>query len=187
MILMGGKEEYAEEFIEFCFACFINNVIDILRKEFRLLDQYKSYEPEELKKVFLNFQDEEMIVDQAARILSLLVLVQAFPNANHRTAFKFVGLYLSKQGIHTVKYEDAPEKYHDFYQTSKRLLGHGIEHGRIFDVKYIDVHHQIGIEDHFKAAKKQMIKIMGPDQSGIKTEESLQSFISSLNQSGTFP
>ena len=184
---MRGKEECAEEFIEFCFACFINNVIDILRKEFRLLDQYKAYEPDKLKKLFLNFQDEDLILDQAARILSLLVLVQAFPNANHRTAFKFVGLYLRKQGIQTIKYEDAPEKYHDFYQISKRLLGHGIDHERIFDMNYMDVHHQVEIEEHFLAARAQMKKIIVPDQSGMRTEESLQSFISSLNHSGAFP
>jgi len=39
-----------------------------------------------------------------------------------------------------------------------------------------------GIDDHLEAARKQLELIIIGDQSGIKTEESLQSFTKSLSQ-----
>ncbi len=57
---------------------------------------YKEYEPEYLIKFYNNHKDFEDIVDQITNITSKLILIQALPNANHRTAFIFIRIYLKK-------------------------------------------------------------------------------------------
>ncbi len=161
---------------------FLKQVNNILKKQRVLLTPYKSFEPKKLVNLYQNFQDEEYLLDQCAELLSKMILVQAFPNANHRTAFFLVGSYLSKHGIRTIKFEDDPGRYQEFYKKSKGLLETDIDHMHIFDKNYLDAIHMTGIDDHLEAARKQLELIIIGDQSGIKTEESLQSFTKSLSQ-----
>ncbi len=179
---MTDSLKIEDRFVNVCVYCFFEQVKSIFLIDHKLLYPYKSYEPHRLIDMARNFKDEETILDQSAKLLSKLILIQAFPNANHRTAFFFVGLYLAKQGIRTIKYEDAPQKYHDFYKISKELLSSDINCDNVFDESYCDAIHDAGMGSHLKAAKKQMELIIVPIQSGIRTAESLQSFLNSFSQ-----
>jgi len=105
---MRGKYDCEKIFVDWCTWFFLKQVNDILKKQRVLLTPYKSFEPKKLVNLYQNFQDEEYLLDQCAELLSKMILVQAFPNANHRTAFFLVGSYLSKHGIRTINSKMTP-------------------------------------------------------------------------------
>ncbi len=149
--------------------------------------EYKELEPEILKQIFLNYVDEEGIINQCSKICSQLIRSQSLPNANHRTAFLFIKLYLRKQDIRMYIYEEKKSEYDKFYRTSKEIIDTMIEHNELFNRKYMDVHHSIGIEEHEKKMDRLMREIIQIPQSGIVAAESFHSFIASMNQEGSLP
>ena len=151
------------------------------------LKMYKEYEPEYLIKFYNNHKDNEDIIDQITHITSTLILIQALPNANHRTAFIFIRIYLKKHGIYIKTYEEEQETYDAFYNISKPLIDREINRPQFFNEKYFDVHHYAAIKNHFNSLKKLFKSVVEQPQSGMVTLESLHSFIASLNQSGSSP
>lgn len=149
--------------------------------------EYKELETDILKKIFLSYVDEESIIDQCSKICSHLIRSQPLPNANHRTAFLFIKLYLRKQDIRMYIYEEKKSEYDKFYLTSKEIVDTMIEHNELFNRNYMDVHHSMGIEEHEKKMEWLMRKIIQMPQSGIVAAESFHSFIASMNQEGSLP
>ncbi len=149
------------------------------------LAQYKKYEPEYLIKMYLRFTDENELVKQVSKMLSDPILIQALPNANHRTAFLFIRIYCEKQGIQMKSYDEATPDYERFIRISKTIIDTDIDHVNFFNELYIDTHHGIGLKRHLTAATQLIEKILVRPQSGIRTVESFQSFIAFLNHSGS--
>jgi len=144
---------------------------------------YKDYEPHLLIAFCENFTDEENILDQAAKLLSGLIVLQPLPNANHRTAFRFVSIYLLRTGgLKINTYHEARALYDGFYNKSKPILEFEINHDALFNEKYMDTHHFMGIEKHLEHSKELLKNIM-PAQSGMVEAVPFQRFISSLNHS----
>jgi prophage maintenance system killer protein len=179
--------EQAKKFEQLYHELFLHIVRDYKNRTGEDLKIYKKYEPEYLIEFFLNHEDSDDIIDQITNIVSTLILIQAFPNANHRTAFMFIRIYLKKHGIYIKTYEEEQEKYDAFYDISKPIIDREINRPQFFNDNYFDVHHSLAIKKHFKSLKKLFNEIVELPQSGIVTVESLHSFIASLNQSGSSP
>ena len=179
--------EQAKQFQRFYNELFLHIVRDFKNRTGEELKMYKEYEPEYLIKFYNNHKDYEDVIDQITNITSNLILIQALPNANHRTAFIFIRIYLKKHGIYIKTYEEEQEKYDAFYNISKPLIDREINRPQFFNDKYIDVHHSLAIKKHFKSLKKLFNSVVELPQSGMVTLESLHSFIASLNQSGSSP
>lgn len=144
---------------------------------------YKDYEPDLLVTFCENYLDEKDILDQAAKLLSGLIILQSLPNANHRTAFRFISIYLLRTcGMKIMTYHEAKALYDGFYSKSKPILEFEINHDALFDEKYMDVHHSMGIEKHLDHSKE-LVKNIIPAQSGMVEAVPFQRFISSLNHS----
>jgi prophage maintenance system killer protein len=179
--------EEAKKFQEFYYELFLHIVRDFRNRTGEELKMYKEYEPEYLIDFYNNHKDNENLIDQITNITSNLILIQALPNANHRTAFIFIRIYLKKHGIYIKTYEEEQEKYDVFYNISKPLIDNDINRPQIFNEKYLDVHHSSAIKKHFMSLKKLFKSVVELPQSGMVTLESLHSFIASLNQSGSSP
>jgi prophage maintenance system killer protein len=144
---------------------------------------YKDYEPDLLVTFCKKYSNEKDILDQAANLLSGLIILQALPNANHRTAFRFVSIYLLRtSGLKMKTYNEAKALYDGFYSKSKPILEFEINHEALFKEDYMDSHHSMGIEKHLKHSKELLEKIV-PAQSGMVEAVPFQRFISSLNHS----
>ena len=144
---------------------------------------YKNYEPDLLVTFCKKYSDEEGILNQVAKLLSGLIILQALPNANHRTAFRFVSIYLLRTCRLKMKtYNEAKDLYDGFYGKSKPILEFEINHDALFNEKYMDSHHSMGMERHLEYSKELIMKII-PAQSGIVEAVPFQRFISSLNHS----
>ena len=179
--------EEAELFERFYYELFLHIVRDYKNRTGEELKMYKEYEPEYLIKFYCNHMDNQDFFDQITNITSNLILIQALPNANHRTAFIFIRIYLKKHGIYIRTYEEEKEKYDAFYDISKPIIDKDINRLQFFNDKYLDVHHTMAIKTHFNSLKKLFESVVELPQSGIVTLESLHSFIASLNQSGSSP
>ena len=179
--------EEAELFERFYYELFLHIVRDYKNRTGEELKMYKEYEPEYLRKFYCNHMDNQDLLDQITNITSNLILIQALPNANHRTAFIFIRIYLKKHGIYIRTYEEEKEKYDAFYDISKPIIDKDINRLQFFNDKYFDVHHTMAIKTHFNSLKKLFESVVELPQSGMVTLESLHSFIASLNQSGSFP
>lgn len=144
---------------------------------------YKDYEPSLLVTFCEKFSDEKDILNQAAKLLSGLIILQALPNANHRTAFRFVSIFLLRSiGVKIKTYNEAKDLYDGFYGKSKPILEFEINHDALFNDKYMDSHHYMGMEKHLEYSIELIKKII-PTQSGIVEAVPFQRFISSLNHS----
>jgi prophage maintenance system killer protein len=179
--------EQAKQFQKFYYELFLHIVRDYKNRTGEDLKMYKEYEPEYLIKFYCNHKDNKDFFDQITNITSNLILIQALPNANHRTAFIFIRIYLKKHGIYIRTYEEEKEKYDVFYDISKPLIDNDINRPQIYNDKYLDVHHTSAIKKHFSSLKKLFESVVELPQSGMVTLESLHSFIASLNQSGSSP
>jgi hypothetical protein len=156
---------------------------DYERETGKKIKPYKDYEPDILVIFCDRFSDEKEVLNQVAKLLSGLIIIQALPNANHRTAFRLVSIYLLKTtGKKMITYNEAKPLYDEFYKKSKPIVELDINHDALFNDKYMDVHHSMGIEKHFKCSKELIKKII-PAQSGILEAVPFQRFISSLNHS----
>jgi hypothetical protein len=132
-----------------------------------------------------NYTDEIYLIDQLSKLLSKLIILQALPNANHRTAFRFVDLYLGFACEEKLKtYNDAKIIYDEFYNKSKPIIDFEINHNALFNKIYTDAHHSIGIENHLKYTKELIGKITRI-QSGITDAVPFHRFITSLYQEGS--
>ena len=117
---------------------------------------YKDYEPDLLVTFCEKYLDDKDILNQAAKLLSGLIILQALPNANHRTAFRFVSIYLLiTTDEKMITYNEARDLYDGFYRRSKPIL----------------------------EFSKALIKKIFPAQSGIVEAVPFHRFISSLNHS----
>jgi hypothetical protein len=87
------------------------------------IKEYKPYEPERLIMFCNNYKDESRIIDQLTKLLSGLIILQALPNANHRSAFRFVDLYFGFAcGSKMKTYIEEKKLYDDFYVHSKQII-----------------------------------------------------------------
>lgn len=146
---------------------------------------YKEYEPDLLIQFCLRYENEQIIKDQLAKLLSGLITLQSLPNANHRTAFRFVDLYLGFSCREKLRiYSDAQDLYDKFYDKSKSIIDFEINHGELFNENYMDAHHKMGIQNHFMYSKELIEKIT-ETQSGIMEAVPFQRFITSLYQEGS--
>ena len=180
-------EKDAKRFVELYYQIYLFLLKDYKNKTGKNLKTYKEYEPDYLKKVFLQYKDKKDIIDQASSLTSNLIVIQAFPNANHRTAFLFMKYYLKKQGITMDIYSEKKEMYNRFYEKSKFLIERPINHKQLFNESYMDVQHSLALKEHEKSMKRLMKEIVHIPQSGITTVESFHSFVASINQSGSLP
>ena len=98
-------------------------------------------------KFYCNHKDNKDVLNQITNITSSLILIQALPNANHRTAFIFIRIYLKKHGIYIKTYEEEQEKYNAFYYISKPIIDKDINRPQFFNEKYLDVHHSSAIKN----------------------------------------
>ncbi len=146
---------------------------------------YKDYEPDLLLTFCENYKDEADLINQLAKLLSSLIILQALPNANHRTAFRFVDLYLGFSCGEKMKtYNEEKRLYDLFYVNSKHMVDLDINHEHLFNESYRDAHHSMGIKDHLKYSKELIEKII-PTQSGMTDAVPFQRFITSLYQDGS--
>lgn len=149
------------------------------------IKEYKAYEPDLLILFCKNYQDQPKMVNQLTRLLSGLIILQALPNANHRSAFRFVDLYFGFAGEFKMKtYKDERELYDAFYIHSKQIIDFEVNHEQLFNEHYHDVHHTEGIKNHLKYSKELVEKII-PTQSGMIEAVPFQRFITSLYQKGS--
>ena len=179
--------EQAKQFQELYHELFLHIVRDYKNRTGEELKMYKEYEPDYLIKFYCNHKDSKDLLDQITNITSNLILIQALPNANHRTAFIFIRIYLKKHGIYIRTYEEEKKKYDAFYDISKPIIDNDINRPQFFNEKYFDVHHSSAIKKHFDSLRKLFNSVVELPQSGMVTLESLHSFIASLNQSGSSP
>lgn len=149
------------------------------------LKEYKDYEPDLLITFCEKSSDEKDVLNQMAKMLSGLIILQALPNANHRTAFRFIDLYLGFVcGDNMKTYLDEKELYEVFYSHSKRIVDLDINHEYIFHKSYHNTHHSMGIKDHLKHSKELLEKIVST-QSGMIEAVPFHRFITSLYQEGS--
>ena len=107
---------------------------------------YKNYEPDLLIIFCKKYEDERNIQDQLAKLLSGLIVIQSLPNANHRTAFRFADLYFGFACGNKMKtYTETKTLYDKFYDISKPIIDFEINHHALFNYKYMDVHHTMGV------------------------------------------
>ena len=146
---------------------------------------YKDYEPDLLLTFCDNYIDETYLINQLTNMLSGLIILQALPNANHRTAFRFVDLYLGFACGEKMKtYNEAKYLYDEFYKKSKPIIDFEINHDALFNKKYTDAHHSMGIKNHLIYSKELIEKII-QTQSGITEAVPFHRFITSLYQEGS--
>jgi hypothetical protein len=63
------------------------------------------------------------MINQLTKLLSGLIVLQALPNANHRTGFRFVDLYFGFAcGFKMKTYLEEKRLYDDFYIHSKQII-----------------------------------------------------------------
>ena len=137
--------------------------------------------------MYVRYVDEKDLVNQISKMLSNLILIQSLPNANHRTAFFFMVTYAQKPGMRLKVYEEDTRNYDHFIKISKTIIDTDISHENFFNEKYIDAHHNIGIQKHLVCTRSLVEKILIKPQSGMRTVESFQSFIARLNHKGSLP
>lgn len=184
---IGSMEDKknCEIFRDFYYHTFETVNYDYWKDTGERIKPYKEYEPNLLILYCKNYKNEDNINNQLAKLLSGLIVLQSLPNANHRTAFRFIDHYLEfvcKQNIKI--YLEEKEIYDSFYNNSKQIIDNDINHEYLFHEKYHDVHHFMGIENHLKFSKELVEKI-SPPQSGIIDAVPFQRFITSLYQSGS--
>ena len=149
------------------------------------IKEYKVYEPKLLILFCEKYQDVSKIVNQLSKLLSKLIILQALPNANHRSAFRFTDLYFGFScGSKMKTYLEEKELYDDFYVHSKQIIDFEINHEQLFNEQYHDVHHTEGIKNHLKYSRELVEKII-PTQSGMTEAVPFQRFITSLYQDGS--
>jgi prophage maintenance system killer protein len=177
----------AHRFETLYYQLYLFIVNDYKNRTGKALKPYKEYEPNYLKQLYVTHEDKEEMIDQVSELTSKLIIIQALPNANHRTAFLFIKYYLKKQGIDMKIYKEAKIEYDAFYQISKEVIDKDINHERIFSSSYFDIYHTSGIEKHKKNVRILMENILNIPQSGMRTVESFHSFVASMNQAGSLP
>jgi hypothetical protein len=177
----------SETFCEIYYSIFLFICKDNLKRTGKELSSYKHFEPEYLKNIYIEYVDEKEIIKQISKLLSKLIIIQALPNANHRTAFFLMRVYSRMHGIRMKLYDEDIEYFNKFYDESKRIIGTDINHSHLFDDNYFDSQHSHGIEEHLKCSTNLIRKILVKPQSGIRTVESFHSFIARLNQAGSLP
>jgi hypothetical protein len=151
------------------------------------IKEYKPYEPELLIRFCNDFKDESKMIDQLTKLLSGLIVLQALPNANHRSAFRFTDLYFGYSSGNKLKtYLEVKKLYDDFYIHSKQIIDFELNHEQLFNEQYHDVHHTEGKKNHFKYSRELIEKII-PTQSGMIEAVPFQRFITSLYQAGSSP
>lgn len=185
--MIDSDEKYAEQFVKLYHQIYLFLLKDYKTKTGKKLKTYKEYEPDYLKKAFIQYKDKKDLVSQASSFASKLIVIQALPNANHRTAFLFIKYYLKKQGIGMQIYSENKKMYDIFYEKSKSLIEQDINHEQIFNDSYMDVVHSKALKEHEKSMNKLMKEIIKLPQSGITTVESFHSFVASMNQLGSLP
>lgn len=175
----------SDDFVELYYQIYLFLLRDYKNRTRKKLKTYKEYEPEYLKKTYLQYKDKKDIIDQASSLSSNLIVIQSLPNANHRTAFLFTKYYLKKHGVSMKIYSEKKKRYDLFYEKSKFLIEREINHNQLFNESYMDVQHSQALKEHEKSMKKLMNEIVNIPQSGIRTVESFHSFVASINQSGS--
>jgi prophage maintenance system killer protein len=178
---------FEERFIHLYHELYQFILQDFKEREGTDLKLYKDYEPEHLRRFIQGFKDKPEIMDQLSALTSGLITLQALPNANHRTAFMFLRVYLKKRDIYIKRYDEDKKNYDNFYSRSKKIIERDIDHNLLFKKDFVDAQHSIGIEEHFKISKVLLQNVVELPQSGIVTVESLHSFIASMNQAGSLP
>ena len=174
-----------ETFKNFYYHIFKRINYEFLQETGKEIKPYKEYEPDLLLTFCNKYNDEPELIHQLTKLLSGLIILQTLPNANHRTAFRFIDLYLGFIGRVKLKtYTEEKYLYDEFYKISKPIIDLDINHHALFNDKYMDVHHSMGIEKHFKCSKELIEKII-KTQSGITEAVPFQRFITSLYQSGS--
>ncbi len=149
------------------------------------IKEYKPYEPDLLITYCEMYQDQSVMLNQISKLLSGLIILQALPNANHRSSFRFVDLYFGFAcGSKMATYKEEKELYDGFYVHSKQIIDFEINHEQLFNEHYHDVHHTEGIKNHLKYSKELVEKIIST-QSGIIEAVPFQRFITSLYQEGS--
>jgi len=138
----------ADEFIELYYQIYLFLLRDYKNKTGKNLKTYKEYEPDYLKKTYLQYEDKKDIIDQASSLASNLIVIQALTNANHRTAFLFIKYYLKKHGVSMKIYSEKKEMYNRFYEKSKFLIERPINHKQLFNESYMDVQHSSALKEH---------------------------------------
>ena len=149
------------------------------------IKEYKSYEPELLILFCRNYKDQPKMLNQLTKLLSGLIILQALPNANHRSAFRFVDLYFGFAcGCKLKTYNDEKRLYDGFYVHSKHIIDFEVNHDQQFNEHYHDAQHTKGLKAHLKHSKELIEKII-PTQSGMIEAVPFQRFITSLYQEGS--
>jgi prophage maintenance system killer protein len=178
---------FEDRFVQLYYELYHFIVRDFKERNGTDLKLYKDYEPEYLQRFIQVFKDRTEIMDQVSSLASGLITLQALPNANHRTAFMFIRVYLKKWDIYIKRYDEDKENYDRFYSRSKKIIERDIDHNMLFKKDFIDAQHSIGIEEHYRITNALLKKVVELPQSGIVTVESLHSFIASMNQVGSLP
>lgn len=182
---MEKTSKNCETFKNFYYHLFERINFEFTQETGEKIKPYKDYEPNLLQIFCEQYQDEKDILDQLTKLLSGLITLQALPNANHRTAFRFVDLYLGfSYGEKMKTYNEEKKLYDLFYSNSKRIVDLDINHKYLFDKSYHDAHHSRGIKDHLKYSEELIEKIV-TTQSGMTEAVPFQRFITSLYQEGS--
>jgi hypothetical protein len=185
--MINSCEKSIDDFVTLYYQIYLFIINDFKRRTGENLKEYKEFEPWYLKKIYLDYTDKSNLIDQVSQLASKLIVSQALPNANHRTAFLFVKYYLKKQGVDMNIYSEKKKVYDRFYEKSKFLIDRVINHLQLFNDSYMDVQHDQALREHEKSMKQLMKEIIILPQSGIRTVESFHSFVASINQSGSLP
>ncbi len=185
--MVNSFEKHTDEFVALYYKIYLFIIKDYKKRTGKNLREYKDYEPEYLKNLYLNYKDKNNLIDQVSHLASKLIIIQALPNANHRTAFLFIKYYLKKQGVNMYIYSEKKKAYDLFYEQSKFLIEREINHLQLFNDSYMDVQHDQALREHENNMKRLMKEIVILPQSGIRTVESFHSFVASINQSGSLP
>lgn len=178
---------FEDKFVHLYYELYQFIVRDFKERNGTDLKLYKDYEPEYLTRFVHGFKDKFEIMDQLSALASGLITLQALPNANHRTAFMFIRIYLKKKDIYIKRYDEDKENYDLFYTRSKKIIERDIDHQLLFKHDFVDAQHSLGIGEHYKITNELLKTIVELPQSGIVTVESLHSFIASVNQVGSLP
>ena len=185
--MTDSDDTSTELFVRLYYNIYLFLVQDYYKRTGESLKSYKEYEPDYLKKIYNHYTDKNTIIDQASSLASNLIIIQALPNANHRTAFLFIKYYFKKHGINMKIYSEEQKAYDAFYEVSKFFIEREINHYQLFNNAYMDVHHDQAIREHKQHMKTLMKQIVCVPQSGIRTVESFHSFVASINQEGSLP
>ena len=185
--MTNKKEDTAKAFTTTYYRIFQSLCDEYNERTGEQLKPYKEYEPEYLYNFCVQYIDEKDIVKQISKILSKLIIIQALPNANHRTAFFLMNIYCLKPEMRLKIYDEKKQDYDKFIDRSKRIIDTDISHVDYFNENYFDAHHTKGIEKHLGLTTELIKNILVKPQSGIVTVESFQIFIARLIQTGSFP